>query len=75
MEKMIELKVQKVEKDFNHHTIFITSIIVGVITIFGTANNAFRIDNFSTAKWTFGVISATLISFTAIVFWINKFTK
>jgi hypothetical protein len=75
MEKTIQERLGEAKKEFNQHTIFIVSIIVGVITIFGTANNAFQINDFSTAKWTFGVISLTLICFITLMFVVNKFTK
>jgi hypothetical protein len=75
MEKTIQERLIKAEKDFNQHTIFIVSIVVGIVTIFGTANNVFNTSNLSDAILTFKTISFTLVIFIATMFLVNKITK
>lgn len=39
LEEQLSVKINEAKKEFNQHTLTLVTIIVGLITIFGTANN------------------------------------
>ena len=78
-EKMLQERLTKAEGDFRDHTFIILSVVVGVITIFGTANQSFVLENFDNSLRTFKTISGAIILLIAITFVANiamkKYTK
>jgi len=71
-EETIKNQIREAKKEFNAHTITLVSIIVGIITIFGTANKTLEAKNFQEAFLSFFVISFTIIFLIFMVSEINK---
>ena len=74
-EELIHKKLQEAKRDFNQHTILIISVVVGVITIFGSANQIFRASDIREAILTFCTISGILILFVISAFVASKYSK
>ncbi|MEK7082915.1 MAG: hypothetical protein AAB972_01985 [Patescibacteria group bacterium] len=70
--KLVKDELEEAKKEFDRHTTILISVIVGVITILGTANQAFRAENFSQALWTFVAISLSVIFLVFIVIRFNN---
>lgn len=73
--KITEEHIIEAKKEFNEHTIMLVSVIVGVITIFGTATETLKAKNFEEAFYTFLAISGTIIFLIFTIFEINKKVK
>ena len=73
--KLVIEKLAKAETDFNQHTLYILTITVGVITIFGTANQAFHVNDFNEAVFTFKTISFTVIVLVLLASAVNSLLK
>jgi SMC interacting uncharacterized protein involved in chromosome segregation len=61
-DELIKDALTEAKKEFNQQTITLISIIVGIITIFGTANQVFKVNSFSEGIATFLVICSSLIA-------------
>lgn len=61
-EKAIKDSIIEAKKEFNQHTITLVSIIVGVITIFGSANAVFTEHSYPEMFFTFITIVASIIA-------------
>ena len=72
---LMEKEIEKAKKEFDHHTLLIISIVVGVTTIFGTANNVIRAETFDQALNTFLGISFSMIFLICGVFVLGASTK
>lgn len=68
-EKNIQSAIEIAKKEFNQHTITIVSIVVGVITILGTANQVFTVNNFQEGMNTFFSITIAIIAIIIITYW------
>lgn len=66
VENSLNKSLIEAKKEFNQHSITLVSIVVGIITIFGTANQTFKVDSFSEGISTFLVISLVLIALIAV---------
>ena len=71
-EKIITQQIDEAKKEFNRHTVTLMSIIVGVITIFGTAKETLTAGNFKEGFLNFFVISFTIIFLIFMISEINK---
>jgi len=71
-EKSIKDSIIEAKKDFNQHTITIVTVIVGVVTLLGTANQAFTVSNFNEGMKTFWSITAAVILVIIITFALNN---
>ena len=74
-EKSVELAISEAKKEFNQHTITIVTVVVGVITLLGTANQAFTVDNFAQGIKTFWSITAAILLIIIFAFALNNGTK
>lgn len=70
--ELIREKLIKAEKEFNHHTILIISITVGVVTIFSTATETLTASNLKEGLISFGAICSALIFLVVVVTCFNK---
>jgi uncharacterized membrane protein len=64
--RLLNQQLAEAKKEFNQHSLFVITVIAGVITIFGTANQAFTVSNFDQAIQTFFSISAAVIILVAV---------
>lgn len=72
----IKRAIEEAKKEFNNHTITIVSVVVGVITLLGAANQAFRVDNFEQGINTFFSITLAVLAVIITTFVLNnKFNK
>ncbi len=74
-DKTIELSIQEAKKEFNQHTITLVAIIVGVVTLLGTANQIFKVDNFQQGINTFFSITIAIVFLIIITFLMNSFLR
>ncbi len=70
-ERMIQNSISEAKKEFNQHTITLVSIVVGIITIFGSANAIFEVDSYKIMLLTFITIVASIIAVIMTVTIIN----
>ncbi len=73
LEDQLSIKINEAKKEFNQHTLTLVTIIVGLITIFGTANNNLSSGNLKEGLINFFVVVVPLcliIALTLIL--INK---
>ncbi len=73
--KNIEEEIVLAKREFNNHTILILSVIVGVITIFGTANNTLFSPNYLDGLSSFLAITASIILLICLAFYVNNKSK
>ncbi len=71
-EAIIELSLNEAKKDFNQHTITLISVIVGIITLFGTASKTLEAKNFEESLYSFIAISGAVIFLIFMISEINK---
>ena len=67
-EKSVLDAIEQAKKEFNQHTITIVTVVVGVITLLGTANQAFRVKDFTEGLITFLSITAAIIAVIVVAF-------
>ncbi len=70
-EKNIKLAMEEAKKEFNQHTITIIAVVVGIITLFGTANQIFKVDNFNQGMNTFFSITIAVLATIIVTFAMN----
>lgn len=72
-EDRVKKSLIEAKKEFNNHTITLTGILVGVITILGAANQSFKSSNYSEGMNTFFSISLAIIFLIIVAFLANSF--
>lgn len=73
IKKLTKDELAAAKKDFNQHTITIVSIIVGVITILGAANQVFPSMNPPDALGTFFAICLSIITLVFVALALNSY--
>lgn len=71
-EKNTRRVIEEAKKEFNQHTITIVSVVVGVITLLGTANQAFTVKNLNEGLKTFWSIAAAVLILIIFAFALNN---
>ena len=75
-EKVIKESINDAKREFNQYTITLISIIVGIITIFGTASTVFKVSSYVQMFLTFVTVVISVIAVIMVVTLINlKFPK
>ena len=69
---LVEKKIKEAEKEFNKHTLLVLSIVVGVITIFGSANQFLHASSYKEALMTFTAIIIAIALFISVVYIFNS---
>lgn len=71
-DNLMQEKLNEAKREFNQHTITLLSVVVGVITIFGVANQTLRADNFQDGLLTFIAIVLAINLLVLIALWANR---
>jgi hypothetical protein len=70
-EKAIIESIKEAKREFNQHTTTLVSIIVGIITIFGTANMVYRVQSYVEMFLTFITIVLSIVGVILTVAFLN----
>lgn len=71
----VKTELVEAKKEFNQHTITIIAVVVGVITLLGTANETFTVSNFEEGLNTFFSITIAILAVISITFIMNGLFK
>lgn len=68
----IVLAIEEAKKEFNQHTITIVAVVVGVITLLGTANQVLVAKTFEDGLYTFVAVTVAILCVICVAFSANK---
>ncbi|MBP6866058.1 MAG: hypothetical protein KBC12_00770 [Candidatus Pacebacteria bacterium] len=70
-EENIKLEISKTKGEFNQHTITLVTIIMGAITLLGSANQIFKVESFQEGLQTFFAIVISIMAIIILTFIMN----